>query len=343
MLTEKQRLEKIFRQEHVDRPPCICPGGMMNMITMELMQECGVTWPDAHLDAEQMAKLAMAAYERDCFENIGVPFCMTVEAEELGAEITLGTNVFEPHVVKYAIESVVDWEKLKPIDVHAGRAKVVLDAIEIIKKRNKTVPIIGNLAGPVSVASSVMEPVHFYKELRKRNEIAHQYMTFITDQILAFAEAQIKAGVDVIAISDPSGTGEILGPKFFDEFVVKYMNILLDGIKKHNVRTIVHICGQMKSVYKELSKIRSDALSFDSIVSIADAKKNLPGRVIMGNVSTYALEFAQPEKIASLTKYCVKNGANIISPACGLGTRSPLKNVRAILDELKHLEGEGGL
>ena len=27
MFTEKERLERALRQEEVDRPPCICPGG----------------------------------------------------------------------------------------------------------------------------------------------------------------------------------------------------------------------------------------------------------------------------------------------------------------------------
>ena len=82
MFTEKERLERALRQEEVDRPPCICPGGMMNMITTDLMDACGVTWPEAHTDAQMMADLALASYQHGCFENVGVPFCMTIEAEE---------------------------------------------------------------------------------------------------------------------------------------------------------------------------------------------------------------------------------------------------------------------
>ena len=29
----KERIMKAMHQEPTDRPPCICPGGMMNMIT----------------------------------------------------------------------------------------------------------------------------------------------------------------------------------------------------------------------------------------------------------------------------------------------------------------------
>ena len=331
MLTPKERLRMILEGKNTDRPACICPGGMMNMVTSELMDKVKVHMPEAHNDARQMADLAKAVYEEGCFENYGVPFCMTVEAEEMGAKVDMGSHVYEPHVVEYAIGSVSDYKRLTPVDLTKGRAKVVLDAIRILKEETEGVPIIGNLTGPISTASSVMEPVVFYKELRKKNQEAHGYMEFITEQLIAFGRAQIEAGADIIAISDPSGTGEILGPKYFKEFAVTYINKLLDSLQDEKMGTIVHICGQMSPVYKEVNEVHSSALSFDSIVSMREAREHLKDRVLMGNVSTYALEFGNPDKVKLLTRGCVKNGSDIISPACGLGMKSPLANVQSIL------------
>lgn len=130
-----------------------------------------------------------------------------------------------------------------------------------------------------------------------------------------------------------------MGPKLFEEFPVKYINKIIDSIEKENVGIIVHICGQMKKVYPQVNKIKSDVLSFDSIVNMSDARKNLGDRLLMGNVSTYAIEFGETKKIAELTEKCVKDGANIISPACGLGMKSPLKNVKAMLGYLAKGDG----
>ena len=94
----KERIRKAMHQEPTDRPPCICPGGMMNMITTDLMDEANVSWPEAHLNARMMADLAEANYEKGCFENVGVPFCMTIEAEAMGAQVTMGSKIYEPHV-----------------------------------------------------------------------------------------------------------------------------------------------------------------------------------------------------------------------------------------------------
>lgn len=335
MLSEKERLKRVFHHGRVDRPPCICPGGMMNMITTELMEKSGMRWPQAHTDADMMAELALSSFENGCFENIGVPFCMTVEAGAMGAQINMGSREHEPHVSGYAIRSVEEWKKLQPIRVDCGRTKVVLDAIRILKEKDLDVPIIGNVTGPVSTASSLLEPVVFYKELRKKNKEAHAYMAFVTEQIIRSARAQINAGADVIAVSDPSGTGEILGPRLFEEFAVKYLNMLLGQLQETEIGTIVHICGQMKNVYAQVDMVHSDVLSFDSIVSMKEARKNLEGRILMGNVSTYALGSGDPALVSRLTRNCVESGADIISPACGLGTRSPLANIQAILHTLK--------
>lgn len=334
-MTEKERLKRVFSHKTVDRPPCICPGGMMNMVTTELMGLRGIHWPEAHTDAELMAELALASYEQKCFENVGVPFCMTVEAEQLGAKVTMGTEVCEPHITEYALVSVLDWRRLKAKSVREGRAKVVLDAIRILKDKNLDVPIVGNVTGPISTASSVIEPSAFYKSLRKHKAEAHAYMNYVTEHLIEFARAQLEAGADVIAVSDPSGTGEILGPEFFEEYAVKYLNMLLEGLQEEKLGTIVHICGQMKSVYRQIDQVKSDALSFDSVVPMVEARKHLKDRVLMGNVSTYALEFGKPEKVAELAKLCRDNGSDIISPACGLGTKSPIRNIQAILRALQ--------
>lgn len=338
-MTPKQRLHNIMEGRPVDRPACICPGGMMNMITADLMERIHVFLPEAHTDARKMAELAKAVYEEGCFENYGVPFCMTVEAEEMGAKVDMGSEVYEPHVTEYAIDTVADYGKLEKMKPERARSKVVLEAIRILKRETEGVPIVGNLTGPVSTASSVIEPTVFYKELRKKNAEAHRYMEFVTDRLIAFGRAQIEAGADIIAISDPSGTGEILGPRYFEEFAVTYLNRLIEGLRTPGVGIIVHICGQMSPVYEQVKGVKSDVLSFDSVVNLREAREYLGERVLMGNVSTYALEFGTPDKVRELTKICIKNGSDILSPACGLGMKSPLENVKAILSAVEEKQG----
>ena len=333
MFTEKQRLENAFSGLKNDRPPCICPGGMMNMAVRELMEFSGAFFPDAHTDPDVMANLAKSAYDAKCFENFGVPFCMTIEAEEMGAKVDLGNMMYEPHVKEYAINSADEWEKLTDLNLDSGRCRVVLDAIKILKKDNGNVPVIGNIPGPVSVASSVIEPADCYKGFSRKNDNSHKMMLFVTNQLIKFAKAQIAAGADVITISDPSGTGEILAPRLFDEFTIQYVNLLIEELKADYPDTpvIVHICGRMHKVYGLIQKLKCDAFSFDSFVNLKDARRHLPNHVIMGNVSTYTIEYGHPDKVYDITAAAIRNGTNIVAPACGLGNGSPLGNLQAML------------
>lgn len=332
-MTEKERLYKVLKGEKVDRKPCICPGGMMNMIVEDIMDIENVFWPMAHSDSEMMANLTLGMYKNGGFENFGVPFCMTVEAECMGADVYMGTKVTEPRVVKYPIESVSNWRELKQIDVNTARAKTVIEAIKILKEKNNDIPIVANLTGPVSLASSLMEPMTYYKELRKKKNEAHEFMDFVTDNLIEFGKAQLKAGADVLTISDPSGTGEILGAKTFNEFATPYLNKIIDNLKPYaQGGTIIHICGKLKSIYNELNDLHSDAISFDSITNVKQVVENVHGKIIMGNVSTFAIENGTEESLKNISNQCLNSGVDILSPACGIGVRSKLNNIKVLVE-----------
>ncbi|MCR4956410.1 MAG: methylcobamide--CoM methyltransferase [Lachnospiraceae bacterium] len=337
-MDRKAKVSEILNKKHAVHPPCICPGGMMNMITTELLNEGGYSFREAHTNGVLMASLAEYAYQQGCFENVGVPFCMTVEAEQFGAEVELGDNTKEPRVVKYCLESFNDVEKLEGFRLEEGRMKATLDAIKRLREEDLDAPVIGNLTGPISVASSIMDPNLFYVGLNKKSEEAHRLMEIVTRELIRFGQAMIDAGADVIMIADPSGTGEIMGPKYFEEYTVKYLNDLIDGMNTENVVTIVHICGKMTPVLKETNHIKSDVLSFDAIVSLKKIREFMGDRLIMGNVSTYAIEGNTSDNVKRLAQNCIKQGMDIVSPACGLGMGSPLKNVRAVLEGVEQCQ-----
>ena len=333
-MNEKERLLGVLRGEAIPEVPCICPGGMMNAIVVDLMDRCGIAWPEAHTDPAMMAELARAVYDHEMFENYGVPFCMTVEAETLGAPVDMGNRECEPHVSGYIIGGVERWVELPEPDLGRGRARVVIEAIERLKRTGKEgVPIIGNLTGPLSLATSLADPIDFYKSLRRKNEDAHALMRRVTDMLTAFGTAQAAAGADVLAISDPSGTGEILGARYFREFAVRYLNELIRGVRHTfpDMRFIVHICGQMKNVFSELSAVEADAFSFDAMVNLRTAREHLAPRKVMGNVSSFGLAFASEEKVQAMARAALNMGSDILAPACGLGTRSDIRSIQALL------------
>ncbi len=300
------------------------------MMFREIMVKSNCLWPEAHVDPEKMAGLAAALNEAGGFENYGVPFCMTVEAESMGAKVDLGDLLCEPHVVESPLASSAQWPLLKPLNINSGRVKVVLETIKILKAKNTDVPVIGNLTGPVSIAGILVDMSILLKEYRKKPLAAKKLMDYIVENLIAFGQAQIEAGADAICISEPSGTGEILGPQRFRDYSVRYINAVMDALDVPV--KIVHICGALKSVYKILPELHGDVFSFDSLVLIDDVKAALPEKVIMGNINTHVLGTGSPERIAQLVRSCYRRGVDIIAPACGLPTITPLENIQAMVE-----------
>jgi [methyl-Co(III) methanol-specific corrinoid protein]:coenzyme M methyltransferase len=171
-----------------------------------------------------MAALTIGANRLAGIENFGLPFCMTVEAEAMGAQVDLGHKECEPRVTRYVMDAMTDTDRLTSVDVTGGRARVCVDALRILKEQSGEVPIIASLTGPVSLATSLVDPLLYYRALRLNKEAAHNLNRLAAENAIAFGDALVEAGADVMCIADPSATGDLIGPAAFEEFVLPCIN-----------------------------------------------------------------------------------------------------------------------
>jgi [methyl-Co(III) methanol-specific corrinoid protein]:coenzyme M methyltransferase len=278
-----------------------------------------------------MAALAQDVTEATGFENLGVPFCMTVEAELLGSEIDPGTLACEPKITREVFASVsrVEYQDVK-VMAASGRIQTVVGAARRLAAAHPDLPVIASLTGPVSTAASIVDPMSFLKELRKDPEGAHRVLDYVTDLLAEYARLALEAGAAVIAIGDPTATGEILGPKMFEAFAARHLNDLVDRIHGLGAPVILHICGDLSRVRPLLPGLRSDALSTDAMLSLKGLKAEFPQITTMGNLSTYLLQSGERERVAQRARELVGNGVDIISPACGLSTSTALRTIAAM-------------
>lgn len=308
----------------------------MNAAVVEIMEKRGHAWPEAHTNDELMASLAVDVREETGFENFGLPFCMTLEAEALGSFIDLGSLSCEPKIEREAYQSVSDVEFRRVLDaLDSGRIPTVLRAVRVLSTAEPDIPVIGTLTGPISLSASLVDPVTFYKELRTKKERSHEVVDYVSDFLGLFAETLVESGASCITIADPSATGEVLGPKTFEEYEVKYVNRIADRVHAAGVPIILHICGNLNSVKRLLPGLRVDAISTDALVSLRGLKDEFPGLVTMGNVSTYLLESGSPDKVRRASARLVRDGIDIIAPACGLSTSTPVELINAMTGTVK--------
>lgn len=335
-MNPKERLTAVLRHREFDRPPVICPGGMMNAAVVEIMEQADCKLPAAHSDEDLMAVLATEVHEKTGFENIGLPFCMTVEAEVLGSLVNMGSLSCEPKIEKEAYPSVdaVPLADVRDL-LESGRVRTVLGAIGRVSKTYPSIPVTGVVTGPLSAAASIVDPVTLFKELHKKRDRAHRVIDYVSDLIAAFAVRMVEAGAAVITVADPSSSGEILGPALFEEYTVRYLNKIADRVHAAGSPVIVHICGDMKGARHHLGSLKGDALSVDSVMNLARIKQEFPHITTMGNMSTQLLSTGPADRVGRTAERLIREGVNIIAPACGLDTRTPVKSIRALTDTVR--------
>lgn len=335
-VSPKERLLRVLQKKTVDRPPVICTGGMMNAAIVDVMNQTGHTLPEAHHDGQLMSALSYDVYENTGFENFGIPFCMTVEAEVLGSEINFGTLACEPKIEKEVFPSVAEvvYRDIKEA-VRGGRIDTVARAGYELSRKYPDIPVIGSLTGPISTAASIVDPIPFLKELRKDRANSHKVIDYVSNFLIEYSRLLVENGASLICIGDPTATGEILGPKMFEEYAVVYLNKVIDGIHALGVPVIVHICGNMRMVKHLIPGLKSDAISTDALVNLKQLKEEYPELTTMGNLSTYLLEFGTSDKVSEQTERLVRDGIDIISPACGLSTSTSLENINAMTGAVK--------
>lgn len=328
-MNQKQRLLAALSHARVDHPPVICPGGMMSVATVEAMEACGCFWPEAHTDPYQMLRLALAVHDHGGLENLAVPFCMTVEAEALGAEIQFGDRLTQPRVVREPFSCSADLlaRPLSPL-AEAPRAQTILAAMPDLAAARPDAPLVGNLVGPVSLAASLVEPGRFFKEMIREPQAVAAVLQRVTDLLTAFGQEQISAGADVIAIADPTATGEIVGPRLFERLVLPALSRLIAAM---SVPVIVHVCGDLKTLAPLLPALGADCISVDAMVSLRQLRPHLAYTALMGNLDALILEAGPPERITRWVKQVGLPQLDIIAPACAVVPTTPLAHLRALV------------
>ncbi len=341
--SESSLLLKALRGEETPRAAVVCPGGMMSLVVTEVLAAEGIRLADAHGDAGTMARLALAMQRATGFDNVAMPFCMTVEAERWGATVDLGNDLTQPKVRGTVLASDGTRRLSKP-DFRAGRAATLLEAIRISRRERPDLPVIGNLVGPFSVLAMLADSLMVLRWTRRRPEVVDAYLAEITEGLAQFGALQLDAGADAICIAEPTATGEILGGELFGRFARPALHKLVSAVKKGSgpltpsggltpfSPVIIHICGDVKAIERELFALTPDAMSFDSMVSLPALAAKGPPWLVMGNVDAFLLERGPASRVAERARTLAEKGVRLLAPACGVVPTTPITHLRALRD-----------
>ncbi|MEM2943841.1 MAG: MtaA/CmuA family methyltransferase [Methanomassiliicoccales archaeon] len=330
-MNPRDRVIAALNRKPLDRPPVVC---FTQSATVDQMEAVGVYWPDAHTDPEKMATLAMAANKVFGLESARLPFCLTVEAEIMGATVDLGKIDRTPMVKKHPYEASSEVEIPKDF-AGRGRAKIVVEATKILKKKVEgKLPVVVGTTGPFTIAGHLVgtenillwiitDPDAVHKFLKIAAEIEHQYVKAIAD-----------AGADVIVMSDPSASTDMLSGEMFDEFAAPYIKQAFSNV---DAKRVLHICGDTTILLEHMMATGVDGLSIEEKVVPEKAVEIVNNRVaLIGNVGVVKpLLQGTPDDVMKDAKRVAKSGFHLVAPGCGLAARVPKENIQALVKAVK--------
>ncbi|HWR62688.1 MAG TPA: uroporphyrinogen decarboxylase family protein [Clostridia bacterium] len=246
-----------------------CEGENLEQIPEAVAAKTGVTFPGAHKDRKQMALLAkeLKAYKQDSV--VRIPFCVTVEAEALGGDIQLGDERIGPRVRGYSFESLEEMRHMKEIDLENGRIGEVLECIPLLAGQGETVAL--SVEGPFTIISSLIDPMSFYKGLRKNREAAAKIIASVEDSIVKYIREGLKRGARIISYGDPVGAMDIVGPKLYAEVSGRSSYNILKRIEPQLEAAAVHICGKTSTAFEELGWAETVPVEFPEGIKYGEA------------------------------------------------------------------------
>ena len=234
-MTGKERIQKAFRREHVDRVPWVpfvgChAGALLGVTAQEYLKS-------EKLIIEGVSK-AVELYQPD---GIPVAFDLQIEAEALGCAL-VWADENPPAVTKHPLCNGTKLEDLTIPAADEGRIGIVLNAAKVLRANHPDIALYGLITGPFTLALHLLGTDIFMK-MFDDTAYVHKLLDFCKDVCVTMSRYYIEAGCDVVAMVDPM-TSQI-GPDQFTEFVTPYATEIFESIRGQDALSSFFVCGHL--------------------------------------------------------------------------------------------------
>jgi uroporphyrinogen decarboxylase len=260
-----------------------------------------------------------------------------IPVEAMGMRLEFSDK--EGPVLSEPVRSTASVDRLIIPDVE-GDLPFIFETIRILRKElENKVPLIGFSGAPFTLATYMVEggsSKHFLntKKMMFQNNVVFGYlMEKITDVIISYVSAQIKAGAQAVQLFDT--WAGMLAPVDYKKFAFPYIRKAISELRKEGV-PVIYFVNDCAGVLKEVKKTGADVVGIDWRIDFADAVKKLGKKmVVQGNLDPCAL-FLPEEKIEERVKDILWKGeaakGHIFNLGHGVLPQTPVENVAAMVE-----------
>lgn len=257
--------------------------------------------------------------------------------EGMGINLAFAKN--EGPVISNPVRTAQDVENIRIIDAEEA-TPYVMEAIKLLRKELEgRVPLIGFSGAPFTIASYIIEGggSREYKNCKAmmfgNPELWNSLMKKISEVLLRYLKAQIKAGAQAVQMFD-SWVGA-LSPDDYAAYVLPHSKYVLDGLKDEGV-PVIHFANNASSMLELVAEAGGDVIGLDWRINIDEAWKRVGyDKAVQGNLDPFTL-FAPPKVIEQKVKRILELAENrpghIFNLGHGINKETPVENVIALVE-----------
>lgn len=242
-------------------------------------------------------------------------------------------------VIERPLRCDADIKALPTVDIRE-KLQYVAEGIRLVRPTLKA-PLLGFCGAPFTIASYMIEgktsrDLHTTKRCMFQNPKSfHALLAKLTDDIIASLEMQIEAGVDAVQLFD--SWANVLGPRHFQEFSLRYIDKIVKAIKP-KVPIIVFCKGS--SLFAPLiAAATPTAISLDWNRDIASMRQSLPASIaLQGNLDPDCLFAPLPtlkREVNALLSSMKDDRSYIFNLGHGILPETPLEAVQTLIECVK--------
>jgi len=327
-MTGRERVLAQLEGREVDHLP------LMPITMMFAADQRGVRYRDYVTDHCVLAEAQIYTAEKFGFDYVSVISDPGREAADLGAALEWFDHQ-PPAIVEsralLAEKSAL--ARLKPPDPRRGRMGDRVAGVALLKARVGAGKIVeGWVEGPCAMGADLRGINTLMLDFLDDPAFVRDLFQFAVQMELAFAEAQLAAGADLIGVGDAAAS--LVGPRIYDEFVWPYEEKLVEGLHALGARVRLHICGRTRRLFAGMGRLGAEIVDLDWMAPLEEARRVMgPGQVLLGNIDPVeALRKGTPESVTAAIAECHRRAGPryIVGAGCEVVRDTPEENMRGL-------------
>jgi uroporphyrinogen decarboxylase len=252
----------------------------------------------------------------------------------LGLEFAKG----EGPVIGSPVRTLENVRAMKPFTAEVD-LDYVMEAIRILRRELKDVPLIGFCGAPFTIASYLIEGGSSREFLKTKTmmyaapKVFHALMERLSSVLADYIMAQISAGAQAVQMFD-SWVGA-LSPSDYEVFVLPYSQKVLKAAEGMNV-PVIHFGTNTTTLLPLMKRAGGDVIGLDWRIPLDDGWSLLGDHVaVQGNLDPIALFASLPElkaRVYDVLRRTNGRPGHIFNLGHGILQHTPVDNVKAVVD-----------